>query len=122
MAIELAAAYLSVVPSLRGAQKTIQAELSGIDLAPVGQKLGGGLLGGIGKGMSGLGGLMSSAGGAISALGGTLTNAITKPALGAAAVVGGVFASFIPEVARASDATDKGSSPLARGGRRGGCG
>ncbi|MGP9782525.1 tape measure protein [Glutamicibacter sp. AOP12-B1-11] len=51
MAIELASAYLSLIPSLKGSGRTISAELGGINLAPVGAKMGAGLSKGIGSSM-----------------------------------------------------------------------
>lgn len=47
MAIELAAAYLSIVPEMRGVAGKIQAQIGGVSLAAAGQKLGGSLTAGI---------------------------------------------------------------------------
>lgn len=102
MAIELAAAYISIIPEMRGIGKKMQAQLSGVDLAPAGKALGAGLTSGLtqstGEAIKGFGGMLQNAGGAIqgfggrvSQLGGTLTSKITMPAIGAAAAVGGIF-------------------------------
>lgn len=87
-ATELATAYVSLVPSLKGAGGAIARELSGVDLkgagSSMGSSLGGGLLGTF-KGLVG-------------------------PAM---AVLGsGLFAGFIADAARASDATDKFKSTM----------
>lgn len=87
-ATELATAYVSLVPSLRGASGHIAKELGNVDAdgigRSVGSRMGGGLLGTF-KGLVG-------------------------PAL---AVIGsGMFAGFIAEAAVASDATDKFKSTM----------
>ncbi|MBT2566595.1 tape measure protein [Arthrobacter sp. ISL-85] len=83
MAVELATAYISLVPSLKGAKGAIAADLAGVDSKGIGNemgsKIGGGLVGSM--------------------------KALVVPAL---AVLGsGMFAGFIKDAAAASDATDK---------------
>lgn len=50
--IELASAYVTIIPSLKGAQKRIEAELGGVDTSGVGGKLGSSLGGSIASGLS----------------------------------------------------------------------
>ena len=72
----LATAWVNIVPTLKGAQNKIAAELSGIDLKPAGQKLGGNLSTSLvkasGKGFATIGklglGALSTIGGGITAL------------------------------------------------------
>jgi hypothetical protein len=82
-ATELATAYLSLVPSMRGAQGAIARELSSVDADGIGKGIGSKMGGGISGGLKGMVG----------------------PAMAALAAVG--FGGFIAEAARASDATDK---------------
>lgn len=83
MAVELATAYVALVPSLKGASGTIAKELGSVDADGIGKGLGSRMGGGLVGAMKGLIG----------------------PAL---AVVGtGMFAGFIKDAAAASDATDK---------------
>ena len=49
---DLATAYVRIVPSLKGAQKTIQTELNGVDTKPSGKKMGGGVVEGLKGGLS----------------------------------------------------------------------
>ena len=48
---DLATAYLRLIPSLKGAQRTIESELSGINTKSTGESLGAGLGGGITAGL-----------------------------------------------------------------------
>lgn len=50
--IELASAYVTIIPSLKGAQKRLEAELGGIDTTGIGGKLGSSLGGSIASGLS----------------------------------------------------------------------
>ena len=52
MATELAAAYLSLVPSLKGAQKSIESQLAGVNLEKTGANMGKSLSSGMGKTLS----------------------------------------------------------------------
>lgn len=49
MAIELAAAYVSIVPEMKGASRAISNQLGGVNLTGTGAKLGKSLTGGLGK-------------------------------------------------------------------------
>lgn len=51
MATELATAYLSLIPELKGAGKSIAAQLDGVDVAPSGRKIGKSLSDGISSGI-----------------------------------------------------------------------
>lgn len=82
-ATELATAYLSLVPSMRGAQGKIAQELGAVDADGIGKGIGGKMGGGIAGSLKGLVG----------------------PALAGLAAIG--FGGYIAEAARASDATDK---------------
>lgn len=99
MATELATAYLSLIPTLKGAGKSIKNELDGINVDPsckkMGKQLGDGLTDGAKSGSSGI----------MSALGG-----IAKVAGPALAAVG--FSQLVGEAAAATDATQKFKSTL----------
>ena len=51
MATELATAYISLIPELKGAGKSIASQLGGVDVAPTGRKLGKSLSDGISSGI-----------------------------------------------------------------------
>jgi tape measure domain-containing protein len=87
-ATELATAYLSLVPSMRGAQGAIARELASVDADGIGKGIGSKMGGGIAGTLKGLVG----------------------PALAGLAAVG--FGGYIAEAARASDATDKFKSTM----------
>ncbi|WP_419030615.1 phage tail protein [Collinsella stercoris] len=99
MATELATAYLSLIPTLRGAGKSIQNELDGINVDPSGKKMGKQL----GDGLTD--GAKSGSSGIMSALGG-----IAKVAGPALAAIG--FSQLVGEAAAATDATQKFKSTL----------
>lgn len=99
MATELATAYLSLIPTLKGAGKSIQNELDGINVDPSGKKMGKQL----GDGLTD--GAKSGSSGIMSALGG-----IAKVAGPALAAVG--FSQLVGEAAAATDATQKFKSTL----------
>lgn len=82
-ATELATAYLSLVPSMRGAQGAIARELSSVDADGIGKGLGSKMGGGL------VGTFKSLVGPALAVVGATL------------------FGGVVAEAARASDATDK---------------
>lgn len=94
--VDLATAFVSVVPSLKGAQKQITSQLSGIDTSVAGSAIGKELSGSIGKGLDlkTVGAKFKSVGDSISNVGSKLTNYITKPAAIAATAVGGVVAAL----------------------------
>lgn len=83
MAVELATAYIALVPSMKGASSKIAQELGSVDAEGIGSNIGGRMGGGITGKMKGLVG----------------------PAMAALAAVG--FGAFIKDAAAASDATDK---------------
>lgn len=99
MATELATAYLSLIPTLKGAGKRIQSELDGVNIDPSGKKMGKQLGDGLTEGAkSGSGGIMSAIGG------------IAKVAGPALAAIG--FSQLVGEAAAATDATQKFKSTL----------
>ena len=99
MATELATAYLSLIPTLKGAGKSIQNELDGINVDPSGKKMGKQLGDGLTEGTkSGSSGIMSALGG------------IAKVAGPALAAIG--FSQLVGEAAAATDATQKFKSTL----------
>lgn len=99
MATELATAYLSLIPTLKGAGKSIQNELDGINVDPSGKKMGKQL----GDGLTD--GAKSGSSGIMSALGG-----IAKVAGPALAAIG--FSQLVGKAAAATDATQKFKSTL----------
>ena len=99
MATELATAYLSLIPTLKGAGKRIQGELDGVNVNPSGKKLGKQL----GDGL--IGGAKTGGKGIASVFGG-----IAKIAGPAMAAVG--FGQLVAESGRATDATQKFKSTL----------
>lgn len=99
MATELATAYLSLIPTLKGAGKSIQSELDGVNLDPSGRKMGEQL----GDGLTD--GAKTGGKGIMSALGG-----ISKVAAPILAAVG--FGQLAGEAAKATDATQKFKSTL----------
>lgn len=86
--VELATVYVSLVPTMKGAQGAIARELGAVDADGVGKDIGGRMGGGIVGTLKGLVG----------------------PAIAAVAAVG--LGSFIAEAAAASDATDKFKSTM----------
>lgn len=82
MATELAAAYVTIIPSLKGAAKTIQSELSGINVASASSGWGKTVAGGLGGGLLAAGKMGASALGIIGtavgglALGGGISRAL----------------------------------------------
>lgn len=99
MATELATAYLSLIPTLKGAGKRIQGELDGVNVNPSGKKLGKQL----GDGL--IGGAKTGGKGIASVFGG-----IAKIAGPTMAAVG--FGQLVAEAGRATDATQKFKSTL----------
>lgn len=94
--VDLASAFVTIVPSLKGAQRQIQSQLAGVDLTPAGSELGKQLSGSIGKSMDlkTIGAKFKDVGGRIEGVGRKLTNSITKPAAVAAGAVGGLVAGL----------------------------
>lgn len=92
MSSEIGAYYIQIMPSLRGAKKQIESQLSGVDTQGVGSKLGKQMTTGLSKGMSlqTVSAKLKSLGGQLSSVGASLTKSITVPALGAATALGGI--------------------------------
>lgn len=90
MATELAAAYVTLIPSLKGAQSTISSQLSGMDFSSAGAAMGKSLSKGLGGSMDGFAAALKGAGGKASGL----FSAIAKPAAGAIAAIGGSLAAL----------------------------
>ena len=105
--IELGTAYVQIVPSLRGASKSIEDQLGAVDAKRPGKKLGASLGDGIGEqfersgvprvkrtfsdALEQMGSAAQDLGGRLSSVGGALTMGLTLP-LGAAAASAGAFA------------------------------
>lgn len=98
MGVEIASAYVSIVPSLKGAGKSISAQLGGINVSGVGRKLGSQMGDSIGDGIE--------AGGRRGASGlGSALKGVAGIAAGAFAAIG--FGQLVSEAAVATDATQK---------------
>ena len=80
MATELATAYVALVPSLRGATRQIQSELSGVDLKGVGRTMGKSLAGGV----------SSTLKESTSSMFGGMASAAAKASKGVVAALGGI--------------------------------
>jgi tape measure domain-containing protein len=89
MAVEIAAAYVTIMPSLKGAVKSIQNELGGVNTTAVGRSVGQGFAGNIASGLKTIGGM---AAGALA----TVTTAV-----GGLAVAGGISRALQIENAQA---------------------
>lgn len=96
MSIELASAFITIVPSLKGAGGQITSELSGVDMTGVGSKLGAELGSSIGRSLDlqTVGTRIQDIGGMITDVGSSMTKNVTAPAVIAAGAVGGVVAAF----------------------------
>lgn len=121
MATELASAYLTLIPSLKGATKTIAAQLGDVDVKGAGAKMGKSLgdsmatafddtavkkmqnsVSAASEGWSRIGGSISNAGSSLMEIGGTLTQSVTLPMAAAVAAVGG----FALSTASAAETTE----------------
>lgn len=96
IAIELAAAYVSIVPSLKGAAGEISKQLGDVDTSAIGSRMGEQMSKSVGGSLdfSAVGKRLQDAGKSISKVGGSLTRHITVPAAGAAAAVAGITAAL----------------------------
>ena len=101
---ELATAYLTLIPSLRGATKQIESQLGGVDTSKAGSAIGKSLGGSIGKSLdlSAIGAGLSDAGQKLADVGGKLTAGITVPLVGATAAAG----TFALKTASAAETTE----------------
>lgn len=109
--IELASAYVTIIPSLKGATKTIEQQLGGVDTSKAGRSIGGGLsdsiadsidLSAIGTKLEGGGRQLNDYGDKLMGVGGALTAGITAPMAAAVAAVGG----FALSTASAAETTE----------------
>lgn len=103
MGVEIASAYVSIVPSLKDAGKSISAQLAGVDVSGAGKKLGSQMGDSIGGGIE-AGGKRGA-----SSLGSALKG-VAGIAAGAFAAIG--FGQLVSEAAAATDATQKFKSTL----------
>ena len=102
--VELATAYVTIIPSLKGATRQIESQLSGVDTSKAGSAIGKSLGGSIGKSLdlSAIGAGLSDAGQKLADVGGRLTAGITVPLAGATAAVG----TFALRTASAAETTE----------------
>lgn len=102
--VELATAYVTIIPSLKGAKKQIESQLAGVDTSKAGSTIGKSLGGSIGRSLdlSAIGDGLSSAGSKLADVGGKLTAGVTVPLAGATAAVG----TFALRTASAAETTE----------------
>lgn len=109
--IELASAYVTLIPSLKGAQKRIEDELGGVSTDAAGSKIGKGLgesigssldLSSVSQKMQDVGGKLSDVGSKMMGIGAGLTAGVTVPIAGATAAIGG----FALKTASAAETTE----------------
>lgn len=102
--VELATAYVTIIPSLKGATKQIESQLAGVDTSKAGSAIGKSLGGSIGKSLDlkAVGDGLSSAGSKLADVGGKLTAGVTVPLAGATAAVG----TFALRTASAAETTE----------------
>ena len=102
--VELATAYVTIIPSLKGATRQIESQLSGVDTSKAGSAIGKSLGGSIGKSLdlSAIGAGLSDAGQKLADVGGKLTAGITVPLVGATAAAG----TFALRTASAAETTE----------------
>lgn len=115
---ELATAYLTLIPSLRGATKQIESQLGGVDTTAAAKRIGSGLGQGIGDSLDlrSAGSKLEDFGGKLTDAGDALTSHFTAP-LAAAAVGAGAFALSTASAAETSEmalTTMLGSAEAAR--------
>ena len=115
---ELATAYLTLIPSLRGATKQIESQLGGVDTTAAAKKIGSGLGQGIGDSLDlrSAGSKLEDFGGKLADAGDALTSHFTVP-LAAATVGAGAFALKTASAAETSEmafTTMLGSAEAAR--------
>lgn len=102
--VELATAYVTIIPSLKGATRQIERQLGGVDTSKAGSTIGKSLGGSIGKALdlSAIGAGLSDAGQKLADVGGKLTAGITVPLVGATAAAG----TFALRTASAAETTE----------------
>ena len=94
-------AYVSVVPTMKGAASTITKQLGGVNVKGVGDKLGGQLTDGIAKGANGMSGKMAALGGVIGGVAASITSSLIS-----------AVTSLGSEMVAASDSAQKFASTL----------
>ena len=104
MSIELATAYVTLIPSLRGAKGRIESELGGVDTDSASRKIGRGLGDGIGRHLdtSAISSKLSSVSASLMGVGSGMTLGITAPVITATGAVG----KFAIETASAAETTE----------------
>lgn len=102
--VELATAYVTIIPSLKGATRQIERQLGGVDTSKAGSTIGKSLGGSIGRSLdlSAIGAGLSDAGQKLADVGGKLTAGITVPLAGATAAAG----TFALKTASAAETTE----------------
>ena len=109
--IELASAYVTIIPSLKGASKRIEDELGGVSTDAAGSKIGKGLgdsiganldLSSVSQKMQDVGGKLNDVGSKMMGIGAGLTAGVTVPIAGATAAIGG----FAIKTASAAETTE----------------
>lgn len=109
--IELASAYLTLIPSLRGATSKIESELGGVDTRRAGSSIGKGLGRSIGDGldlepvarkMDSAASSLKSLGSSVAGVGDSLTSHVTVPLVAAAGAAG----AFALSTASAAETTE----------------
>lgn len=93
---ELGSYYVTIIPSLKGAAKSIQADLGGVDTSGVGADIGSGLSKSVSKSfdVKALGTKIQSVGDAVQTVGSNMTKYLTVPIAGAAIAAGGLTATL----------------------------
>lgn len=93
---ELGAYYVTIVPSLRGAARQIEAELRGVDATGAGTTIGQSVSSAVGKSLDFqvVGQRLQDIGSNVSNLGGKLTKSLTVPIVGATVAAGGLVAAL----------------------------
>lgn len=94
-------AYVSVVPTMKGAASSITKQLGGVNVKGVGDKLGGQLTDGIAKGANGMSGKMAALGGVIGGVAASITSSLIS-----------AVTSLGSEMVAASDSAQKFASTL----------
>lgn len=96
VAVELAQAYISLIPSMDGATGKIAAELGGVDTSKPGKTIGKGLSSSTAKNFSlaALGAKFQEVGGVVTDAGKTVSKKLTLPIVGAATAAGGLVAAL----------------------------
>lgn len=104
--VSLGNAYVTIIPSMRGFERELNRQMSGVDVRKIGTKIGASLGGSIATAVSdrlvSIGDGLSSAGSRLAEVGGKLTVGITAPLASATAAVG----TFALRTASAAETTE----------------